>query len=165
MNSKFNILFVCTGNTCRSPLAEMILKKILKEKKIDFVEVKSAGVSTFNGFPASFYAKESAKSYGVDLSNHVSRYLSYEVLKKADLVLAMSEEHLDQIRKIDKNSVEKTYLFKSFPEKTHKKTDSVKDPMGKELKDYHFCFREINLGIKKIFPELIKLAQKKISSK
>lgn len=141
------------------------MKKILKEKKIDFIKVKSAGVSAFNGSPASFYAKETAKSYSVDLSNHISRSLSYEILKKADLVLAMSEEQIDQIRKIDKNSVGKTYLFKSFPEKTHKETDSLKDPMGKELKDYQFCFRQIDLSIKKIFPELIKLAQKKISSK
>ncbi|KPL02972.1 MAG: hypothetical protein AMJ90_04280 [candidate division Zixibacteria bacterium SM23_73_2] len=156
------VLFVCTGNTCRSPFAKAILKKIAKEKRVDFIEAKSAGVNAFNGYPASLHAKETAKAFGVDLSNHASQWLSPEILKKADLILAMSEDHLDRIKEIDSDSLKKTYLLSSFPKKLHRKTDSIKDPIGGKPEDYQVCFQQISSSIQRIFPELVELAQKKI---
>ena len=88
---KFKVLFVCTGNSCRSPMAEGILKKMLKENEIDNFEVSSAGISTLDGAPASLFAMEVSGARDVDLSQHRSRQLNKQILKKTDLILAMSD--------------------------------------------------------------------------
>jgi len=164
MIEKFNILFVCTGNTCRSPLAKGILEKMLKEKRVDFIEAESAGSGTFEGSPAPAYAVETALARDIDLSFHCSRRLNKEMLRKADLILVMSDEHLQQIELIDEESFEKAYLLRSFPKRIEDKNLSITDPIGKSLDDYNLCFIEIEKEIKRIFPKLIKLADKKIRS-
>jgi len=164
MREKFNILFVCTGNTCRSPLAKGILGKMLKEKGVDFIEAQSAGSGTFEGSPAPACAVETALARDIDLSFHRSRRLDQEILRKTDLILAMSQEHLQQIKLIDEESFEKAYLLKSFPKKIEDRNLSIADPMGKSLDDYNLCFIEVEKEIKRIFPKLIKLADRKIRS-
>lgn len=161
MSKKFNILFVCTGNTCRSPLAKGILEKMLKESGVDFIEVESAGMGAFEGNPASSYAVETTLARDIDLSFHRSRRLNKEILRKADLVLAMSNEHLQEIKKLDEKSFEKTHLLKSFPRKIENKNFSIADPMGKGLDEYNLCFIQMEKEIKRIFPKLIELANKK----
>lgn len=85
-----NILFVCTGNTCRSPFAE----GYLKDKKLPHIQVMSAGISACRE-KASDYAVLSAKNFGFDLSQHISRPLSKELIAWADKIYCMSESHLD----------------------------------------------------------------------
>jgi len=143
----------------------MLLKKMLKEKEINSIETESAGVVAFGGCPASLYAKEMAKSFGVDLSNHASRPLTPEILKEVDLVLAMSVEHIDQIKQIDEGSLDKSYLLRSFPERVYIKKDSIKDPIGGESEDYQLCFQQIESSLRRIFPQLLEWAQRKSWSK
>jgi protein-tyrosine-phosphatase len=102
---KFRVLFICTGNSCRSPMAEGILKKMLRENKVDDFEVSSAGISAPSGVPASLFTMEVSKTRNVDLSQHRSRQLNKQILKKADLILAMSDEHLEYVRRMDKNAL------------------------------------------------------------
>jgi protein-tyrosine-phosphatase len=113
---KFKVLFVCTGNSCRSPMAEGILKKMLEENKLDNFEVGSAGTSSLDGAFPSLFAIEVAKAQNVDLTQHRSHQLNKQILKKADLILAMSSEHLEHIRKMDEKTLKKTYLLKAFPQ-------------------------------------------------
>jgi protein-tyrosine-phosphatase len=172
---KFKVLFVCTGNSCRSPMAEGILKKMLKENEFDNFEVSSAGISTLDGAPASLFAMEVSKARGVDLSQHRSRQLNKQILKKTDLILAMSDEHLEYIRKMDKNALGKTYLLKAFSPSRHQigenhsasnKDESpgvlyIEDPIGGSIDDYNRCFMEIEEEIGRVFRELISLADEK----
>jgi protein-tyrosine-phosphatase len=183
---KFKVLFVCTGNSCRSPMAEGILKKMLKENKLDNFEVGSAGTSSLDGAFPSLFAMEVAKTQNVDLTHHRSHQLNQQILRKADLILAMSNEHLEQIQKMDEKTLEKTYLLKTFPQhhpafssKTHtghpsgkdlsmtknenksSEVSYIKDPIGGSIEDYNRCFLEIEKEIRRIFPELIRKAGKK----
>lgn len=180
---KFKVLFVCTGNSCRSPMAEGILKKMLRENKsqdpefgLDNFEVSSAGIFTLNGAPPSLFALEVSKARNVDLTQHRSRQLNKQTLKKADLILAMSDEHLEHIRKMDKKILEKTYLLKTFPQDHSAQTGErllasnedkspsvlyIKDPIGGSMDDYNQCFLEIEKDIRRVFQELIVLAGKK----
>ncbi len=183
---KFKVLFVCTGNSCRSPMAEGILKKMLEENKLDDFEVGSAGTSSLDGAFPSLFAIGVAKARNVDLTRHRSHQLNKQILRKADLILAMSNEHLEHIRKMDEKALKKTYLLKTFPkhhpasppeaparhpsgedlsmtENENKSPDLsyIKDPIGGSMDDYHQCFLEIEKEIKRIFPELIKKAGKK----
>lgn len=165
---KFKVLFVCTGNSCRSPMAEGILEKMLKEGKLENFEVSSAGISSIDGAPPSLFAMEVAKKRNVDLTQHRSRQLNKQILRRADLILAMSNEHLEHIRKMDKKALEKTYLLKTFPQNhsasNEDKSPSVlyiKDPIGGSMDDYEQCFLDIEKEIRRVFAELISSAGEK----
>ncbi len=172
---RFRVLFLCTGNSCRSPMAEGILKKMLREKGVENFEVSSAGISTLNGVPASLFAMEVSRARNVDLSQHRSRQLNKKILRKADLILAMSDEHLEYIRKMDKNALDRTCLLRAFfpssqgireapPASNREESPGVlyiKDPIGGSVDDYDRCFTEIEAEIGKAFQELVSLAEEK----
>jgi protein-tyrosine-phosphatase len=93
----FNILFVCTGNTCRSPLAEAIARRELERRGWTHVQVASAGIAARAGDPASAHAARVAARHGTGLAEHRSRPLTGAVVEWADLVLAMGPGHLDAV--------------------------------------------------------------------
>jgi protein-tyrosine-phosphatase len=163
---KFKVLFVCTGNTCRSPMAEGILRSMLKQKGIKEVEVKSAGTCGLHFAPVSIFAAQVAKQKGVDLFRHRSRELTGDMIKEANLILVLAQEHLDYIGRMAPNAVSKTFLLKAFARGTSASNRdgeegvmSVKDPIGGSLEDYQRSFSEIEAEIKRILPELLQRAK------
>jgi protein-tyrosine-phosphatase len=159
--TEFKILFVCTGNTCRSPMAEGILKRLLTEKGIKNVKVSSAGTQTLDGYPAAPFTIEATKVWDIDLKEHSSKKLTVDLLRESDLILVMSPEHLQHIEKMDRVSVGKTYLLKAFPHKDESDNLSVKDPIGGSLEEYNQCFLELDEEIRRILPEVIRFFKKK----
>src|SRR5262247_2262857 len=91
------ILFVCTGNTCRSPLSEAIARKIAIERGLQDVEAMSAGTSAWDGAPASDGALLVGMERNMDLSSHRAQTLTRELVQGADLVLAMGPHHLERV--------------------------------------------------------------------
>lgn len=90
----YRLLFVCTGNTCRSPLAEALARREIAARGWRHVEVGSAGVSAFDGSPASDGSLRVAEAEGLDLSAHRARSLHRAMVDEADLVLTMSSTHV-----------------------------------------------------------------------
>jgi protein-tyrosine phosphatase len=90
----FRILIVCTGNTHRSPFAEGILRLRLDERELTDIAVTSAGIAATAGDPVPVDAVVAAAEWGVDLSGHLARQISAEMLGEADLVLVMDSYHL-----------------------------------------------------------------------
>ena len=88
-----NLLFVCTGNTCRSPMAEVMAKSLFRELNI-MATVHSAGINAGNGYPASSNAVIAMRRESLDLASHRSQQISYELLQRATIVLTMTESHL-----------------------------------------------------------------------
>jgi len=91
------LLFVCSGNTCRSPLAEAIGRRFAEENGIEELEFESAGTSAISGLPASEGALGAARRHGLDLGRHASTLLSREAVEEADLILTMGPAHLDRV--------------------------------------------------------------------
>jgi protein-tyrosine phosphatase len=91
---------VCTGNICRSPMAEGLLHHLLPSPLKAVVGVRSAGTYGLHGNRAEPYAVKAAAAYGADISDHRARVLDTRMIKSADLVLAMEREHLEGINNL-----------------------------------------------------------------
>ena len=93
------ILFVCTGNTCRSPMAETVTKAVFKNKGID-ADVESRGMYAQEGEPASEYAKLAMANYGLSLDEHTAKNITADDIKSADLILTMTQSHKRALERV-----------------------------------------------------------------
>jgi len=135
----FRLLFVCTGNTCRSPLAEVIARQALTDRGWGHVEVRSAGVAAVDGGRASEGAERAALRHGLDLSSHRSAALTPERLAWADLILVISPGHLARVA--DAGAAGKAALLAGFAAGGDPTgTAAVPDPFGGSDAQYEATF-------------------------
>ena len=133
-----NILFVCTGNTCRSPMAEAIFNE--KAKKLGFDAISaSRGLFVNGSFPISENARVVLYDLGIKF-NHTSTVISENDLKSSDMVFGITQNHAKTLCTMFPDQCDKIY---SFP------TD-ISDPYGLDIDSYKACLNEISLGIDKI---------------
>ncbi|MHC4325364.1 MAG: Sua5/YciO/YrdC/YwlC family protein, partial [Planctomycetota bacterium] len=137
--SEVKFLFVCTGNTCRSPMAEGIFRKYLAEKlqcNIDELDnmgykISSAGIMGSEGFPASAEAVVACAAIGVDIKAHRNRALSKELIEESDIVFAMEQMHRDRAIALDSKAAEKCLLLAG--------NTGIPDPIGHPQHFYSSC--------------------------
>ena len=130
-----NLVFVCTGNICRSPMAEGMFKKLLEEKGESGIDCSSAGLATFDGRPASDNAQAVALEYGVDISEHKSRMLTRSIARKADLQYETLNRMIPD---------ERLYVL----------ADGVDDPYGCDIEVYRECAKKINGALTELYEKI-----------
>ena len=129
-----NILLVCTGNSCRSIMAEGYLKRRLKELGREIL-VESTGTGAISGFRPSHEAVESMKEVGVDVSDYESSALTKEAVDKADVILVMAPRHKETIVGMVPVADDKIFYLREFA-KEDSLNKIIPDPIGKPIEFY-----------------------------
>jgi len=135
-----NVLFVCTGNTCRSPLAEALLRRLLEERQVEGVTVASAGTGAWAGAPASEGSYLVALEDGVDLSAHRAQLLTPELAASSDLILTMSRSHRQRLSEL--GFADRTFLLGEYAGRSGTAAE-VDDPYGGSVTDYRDTYGQL----------------------
>ncbi len=134
----FRLLFVCTGNTCRSPIAQAIAERSVGRRGWDGVEIRSAGVSALPGGGASEWARVAAEWDGLSLERHSSTPLDTELVAWANLILTMGRHHADTAEAFGGRG--KVWMLSAFSDGgEHTHGPEVPDPIGGDVQAYVEC--------------------------
>ena len=147
------ILFVCTGNICRSPMAAALARRHLDEMGRPDIEVASAGTAAAEGAPASEGSYLVGLEKGLDISDHAASFLTRDVVKAADLIFGMSSHHVERAKALGGEG--KTFLFGEYAGRPFNECE-VDDPFGGGLDDYRRTYDQLDQLMKDTLPRLLR---------
>ncbi len=139
------LLFVCTGNTCRSPMAEALARRALADHP-DW-KVLSAGIGATNGQPPSSYSVDALHQIGVPLSGHTSKMLTGRLIRDADYIFGLTRSHVEGIALLYPEASEKLFVLREFEENISDIDLDVHDPIGGSLSEYVECRDQIQTAV------------------
>jgi len=146
----FTVLFVCTGNSCRSPIAKAFLEKKAKGRR---VLAYSAGTSAISGNLPPEEAIRIAEDYGIDISEHRSTPLNAELIDGADLILVMEKGHYERVISFKRENGSKTFFLASYPKREIKE---IEDPIGKPYGVYKRVAQSIEEGVERVIRDVVE---------
>jgi protein-tyrosine-phosphatase len=148
------ILFICTGNTCRSLMAEAYAKKLINERGLTGIEVSSCGTYASPKYPIPETVSSLLNDEGIDVSSHVSTPVTKELVERSDLIFVMEKLHLSDIVSLYPSIKDKIHLLKKYAGVDSEPSGEIQDPIGQPEQTYRLCLDEIKRCLKKIFEKL-----------
>ena len=139
------VLFICTGNICRSPMAEGIFRHVVQGH--GNYRVLSAGLGAMHGQAPSEHAVQATKELGIDISGQRSRMLTAEMVQQADYIFGMTHSHVDTVMVLYPQAAEKTFLLREFDDTLDTFEKDISDPIGGSYEVYLNCRDQIEQGI------------------
>ena len=149
------ILFVCTGNTCRSPMAEAMTVHRMPEAWKGAFAVSSAGTAACDGLKAASNAIKVLEEIGIDLSGHRTRSLTREMLEEADLVVALTGGHKEEILRRFSGSRGRVIVLGEL--EGRRGNPDIADPIGGDEEAYRVTREEISRLVPRLFDYLIEM--------
>src|SRR5271167_4332820 len=131
------VLFVCTGNVCRSPMAEALFRRATSGRG-EF-RAQSAGLGAMNDQPPTPHSVQAMRELGMDISTHRSRALTAELVQQAGYILGMTHSHVDTIVLLYPQAADKTFLLCEFDETLEAFEKDISDPIGGSYEVYESC--------------------------
>jgi len=151
---KKKVLLVCTGNTCRSPMAEALFRRMLEERGYsNEYTCSSAGVYAYEGDEASYEAVQVMKKVGLDISEHYAKTLDYDSIRDSYIILTMTREHKRMILDVFPEAADKVFTLKELAGYDENDRD-ISDPFGYDEEIYSMCAEELELVLLKILDKL-----------
>lgn len=155
---EFSILFVCSGNTCRSPMAKGLMDKIIQDnlkKSLASLNITtlSAGTIATNGQLPTDYAQQAVRKYGADINHHLSAPLTKERIKMAKLILGMQEKHKIAVLELVPTAISKTFIITEY---INQDTQGIADPIGQPLSIYQKTADKLFLILQKVYNKIIQ---------
>jgi protein-tyrosine-phosphatase len=157
----FQVLAVCTGNLCRSPMAEGILRHLVERHGLsDRIEVASAGTWAPLGQPATPLAVRAAARHGIQIDGHRSRPASAAVLRDSDLLLCMEPVHLEDLLAKVPELLSKAFVLTTFADPEEGAPEGVIDPYGSDATQYEATFEELDHLLRVAFPRVLAFMER-----
>jgi RpiB/LacA/LacB family sugar-phosphate isomerase len=139
------ILFICTGNVCRSPMAEALFRRAAAGRGA--FRTLSAGLGAMDGQPPTAHSVEAMRKLGVDISEQRSRMLTADLVRQADYIFGMTHNHVDTVALLYPPAAEKTFLLREFDDTLESFEKDIGDPIGSSYEVYEDCRDQIEQGI------------------
>lgn len=148
------IMFICTGNICRSAMAHHLLEKKLEEIAGFHCEVFSCGIFAQPGEEPTHYACEVMKKYHVTMENHKACPIEDSCIEKMDLILCATNSHKEMVKQMYPNLIDKIYTMKEYAGYPKEDWD-IDDPWGYDKKVYQNCLSQINYILNKLLEKIV----------
>ena len=139
------ILFLCTGNVCRSPMAEGLFRHMVRGRG-DF-RVLSAGLGAIDGQPPTSHSANALREIGIDITHQRSRLLTADMVRSADYIFGMTHSHVDTVGLLYPQAADKTFLLREFDDTLDPYEKDISDPIGSSYQVYVECRDQIEQGI------------------
>jgi len=149
-----HVLFVCTANICRSPVAEGLLRHMFAERGMTAWTTSSAGTWAEDGYSAARNSMAVAAERGVDLARHRSRIVTAELMSQSDLVLCMESGHAEALRAEFREDAHKVHLLSNLVDQRY----SISDPYGQDRAQYERMAEDVGGILQRGFARLIALS-------